>query len=232
MSLYGFISDAHGNKDAFNIAVELLYKHGAIHIYFLGDAIGYIPSLSVLSEIRSLGSYITCIRGNHENMLIRAINSTQCDEIYQINKIRDKYNENYAGFVESWPDHLTPKINADVLCIHGSPNNYCGGYIYPDSDLSIYDVNNDFVFMGHTHRPFIRNQNNKTFMNVGSCALPRDHGTLGSAALFDDESKAINIIRFDISKTHDRLIKEGNYIHPEVIKLFSRNSSFIFGDLV
>jgi putative phosphoesterase len=232
MTLYGLLSDAHGNKEAFNIAVDLLYKHGAVHLYFLGDSIGYIPSLSVLSAIKSLGSDISCIRGNHEEMLIGAIKLDQSDDVYQLSKIRDKYYEDYPGLIESWPDNLIPKANADVLCIHGSPNDFTGGYVYPDSDLSLYNVNNEYVFMGHTHRPFVRSQNNKKFINVGSCGLPRDHGSFGSAALFDDESKILRVIRFDISRTHDCLIKNGHYVHPDVIKLFSRKSSIFFGEIV
>lgn len=233
MAIYGLFSDAHGNRDAFNIAVEALYNHGAKHLFFLGDSVGYIPSLSVLSAIQSLGSDITCIRGNHENMLLRpsAVNA-QVDEIYQINRIRDMYNEKYAGLVESWPDHLNLPTNADVLCIHGSPHDFSNGYIYPDSNLNAYTVSSEYIFMGHTHRPFIRHFNNKKFMNVGSCGLPRDYGSLGSAALYDDQARTMKIIRFDISHTFNQILLDNDFIHPAVVQLFSRTCSPIVGEIL
>ena len=69
-NLIGLVSDAHGNGRAFDRAVELLLAHGVRRLFFLGDAVGYVPSTAVLDSLARLGDLVQCIRGNHEAMLI------------------------------------------------------------------------------------------------------------------------------------------------------------------
>jgi hypothetical protein len=45
-------------------------RRASKHIYFLGDAVGYVPSAAVLDSLARLGSKVQCIRGNHEAMLL------------------------------------------------------------------------------------------------------------------------------------------------------------------
>ena len=117
--------------------------------------------------------------------------------------------------------------------VHGSPNDYTYGRVYPDSDLSIFDCNQyNYIFMGNTHRPFIRNHNNVNFINVGSCGLPRDHGHYGSAAIFDPNLGKCEIIRFDIQTIITEIEAKYPDIHQSVKNLFKRKSDSIYGDLV
>ena len=72
-AVIGILSDAHGNRPAFDRAIEVLTREGARGFVFLGDAVGYIPTRAVVTSIRALGGAITCVRGNHdETMLSRA----------------------------------------------------------------------------------------------------------------------------------------------------------------
>ena len=48
----GILSDAHGNVEAFQRGLELLAEARADMIYFLGDAVGYIPDGRVVSLLR------------------------------------------------------------------------------------------------------------------------------------------------------------------------------------
>jgi hypothetical protein len=56
-NLIGLVSDAHGNSQAFDRAVELLLAHGAKRL-FLGDAIGWVPSSAVLDSLAHLGDLV------------------------------------------------------------------------------------------------------------------------------------------------------------------------------
>ena len=79
--------------------------------------------------------------------------------------------------------------------------------------------------MGHTHRPFILKKDDVTFVNVGSCGLPRDNGHLASFVIFDTESGKVNIYRLLLNT--DAILKEyGPFIHPSVVECLSRNNKY------
>ena len=60
----GLLSDAHGNDGASSFGITLLRRLGAIHFYFFGDAMGYMPSTTVLDSLKRLDDEVRCIRGN------------------------------------------------------------------------------------------------------------------------------------------------------------------------
>jgi len=45
--MIGILSDAHGNRPAFDLAISVLQGYGAKIFYFLGDAVGYLPTTDV-----------------------------------------------------------------------------------------------------------------------------------------------------------------------------------------
>jgi predicted phosphodiesterase len=234
MRKIGIVSDAHGNGAAFQFVIDWLLNQGASEIYFLGDAIGYIPSLSVLKVIEAHKSVINCIQGNHEFMFLK--NSTfDCnDEYYLFSKIKEEYTKNFDGLLQSWGNHLVLNTqDLSILFVHGSPNDFLNGYVYPDTDLDEFECQPyKYVFMGHTHRPFIKQSNNVCYVNVGSCGLPRDHGLYGSAAVMDLVSQECQIIRFDIRKSLSAIYSAHPGLHPSVTKLFDRQPSFFYGEIV
>jgi putative phosphoesterase len=229
--MIGLISDAHGNGSAFDSAVSLLKKHGAQKLYFLGDAVGYIPSDSVLASISKLGAQIKCIRGNHEQMLLTGNILPNRDEVYQLGRFRDTLNDVYLNMISEWPSILEETVDGEhILFVHGSPYDPVSGYVYPDSDLSVFDVSYDWIFMAHTHRPFVREFEGRNFVNIGSCGMPRDDGRFGSVALFDPKKKIVRILRFNITLHTESIRKYYQIIHPSVRELFLRNAAEIIGE--
>jgi hypothetical protein len=68
MGSIGFVSDAHGNPYGLQACVDALRERGAGTLYFLGDAVGYLPlAEEVLAILAREGA--TCQLGNHEAML-------------------------------------------------------------------------------------------------------------------------------------------------------------------
>ena len=72
------------------------------------------------------------------------------------------------------------------------------------------DNNFDVIFVGHTHRQFLKTYKNKIFCNVGSIGLPRDNGSMMGFATFDTATKHIELYR-----------KKSNKI--DILKLYSSN---------
>lgn len=231
--MIGILSDAHGNVGAFSRAIELLRRLGADRFFYLGDAVGYIPTTAVVTALRQLGSSIICIRGNHEDMLLNNTDSISRDEAYKIRSVRGALADSDRRFLESWPTSYEEDIHGRLcLFIHGSPDDVTSGYVYEDTELAAFKSAANFVFMGHTHRPFLRKHQEVFYVNVGSCGLPRDDGRYGAAVLFDEVTHDVRILRFDITAATKEVLSSPNDVHESVKALFDRRAQSICGEII
>jgi putative phosphoesterase len=218
----GILSDAHGNRAAFDRAIEVLAAEGASQYVFLGDAVGYIPTPAVVDAIRALGDSIACVRGNHDEMLLSGEPWSMRDPVYQLARTKNLMQQQDIDLIAGWPlQRVLETAAGSVLFVHANPNDPLSGYIYPDTDLAPFAVDHAFVFMGHTHRPFVRQMGHTLFVNAGSCGLPRDHRGLGAAALFDPRSGEVRIVRFDIQPENRAVIDAIPGLHASVVEALS-----------
>jgi putative phosphoesterase len=227
----GILSDAHGNGPAFLQALAVLRENGAERFVFLGDAVGYIPSLDVVKSLMALGGDVRCILGNHESMLLKG--DSRQDEVYKLNLTGSLVTEPERAFLQGWSKQIAENASGGrALFLHGSPKSPTNGYVYPDTDLSVFTPDAGFVFMGHTHHPFIRREGGRMFVNVGSCGLPRDDGRYGSVAIFDADRGEATVLRFDITEaTREALAKTAD-VHPAVRNVYERRRDQIYGEMV
>jgi putative phosphoesterase len=231
--IIGVLSDAHGNTEAFRLAISHLRKLGASRFIFLGDAVGYIPSNGVLTELIRIKEEVICIQGNHEIMLTNTSWNPEQDKIYNFRNTLKFLSDVETDYIKSWPIMHKESYGIDsALFIHGGLCDFTNEYVYPNSDLSKYEVTETFVFMGHTHYPFVRKTGNTTFVNVGSCGLPRDIGNLGSFATFNPEMGEVILYRFDISSAIQNIRESNMKIHESVLGLFKRQHSLFEGQLI
>jgi putative phosphoesterase len=230
--MIGILSDAHGNYHAFLYALDVLKNLGAKEVVFLGDAIGYIPSIKVLEKLRDMDDLMLCIRGNHEDMLVNNNVDPKRDIVYQLNLTKSMMSVSDIDYIKGWHSSYTLNTQIGSLhFIHGSLKDPTYGYVYPDTDLSELITDMDYVFMGNSHYPFIRHYNKTTYINVGSCGLPRDDGRYGAVALFNPENGDTRIVRFDISRITQQSLSESPPVHTSVKQTFFREKEQIFGDL-
>jgi predicted phosphodiesterase len=220
----GLISDAHGNVEAFRRGLGALAEAGAEAVYFLGDAIGYLPGDAVVAEIRERG--IPAIRGNHEEMLLRGEAPADREPVYRLRQIAREMQPANRAEIARWPAARTiDTAHGKLLLVHGSPTDQTFGYVYPDSALDGFDVAPHVaVFMGNTHRPFVRRAKGALFVNIGSCGLPRDTGDLGAACLFDDAIGEARIIRFSIEAETRKALERCGAVARDVGAVFARRA--------
>lgn len=196
------LSDAHGNVFFFQKCIEDIRKQNIDSIFFLGDCFGYMrDGNSILTMLRELDAQV--LLGNHEAMLLEKLPcDPQKDEIYGLEKDRENISESNLEFINGLFPKMAIKIEGiKILFVHGRPDNPINGYLYENDDL--YEWNQleyDFVFMGHTHYPYIKQIGYTTYVNVGSCGLPRDEGTSPSYAIFDTQTREVLIHRLKIRK--------------------------------
>lgn len=230
--LLGFVSDAHGNSEGLSKCLNFLKKKGVDEIYFLGDAVGYIPDwagvFSLLDEYE-----VQSLQGNHDYMAISGMIDSNKNLVYNITQNLIDINQKHLSSIENLPSFLNLNFESKkLLLVHGSPWQPLDGYFYFDTKIdNLKPVEANTVFMGHTHRPFIRWVNDKCFVNVGSCGLPRDVGNLASCAIYDVDKDEASVYRipFDVNK----LIKtHKNFLHKSVIECMRRKADNYFGILV
>jgi putative phosphoesterase len=225
----GILSDAHGNVEAFELAVGLLAQADADVIYFLGDSVGYIPEKGVVSALFRSG--IRSILGNHDDMMLRQSATAEQDIVYRHRETFAELTKEERVFIGRWPSQLRiSNEHGNILFVHGSPKDPLRGYVYPDTHLSDFStVSADVVFMGHTHHPFVRKHNGKLFVNVGSCGLPRGDDLRGSACIFDPRERSAKIIRFDISGCCRRILSRYS-LSSSVTSLLERCAKYNVGN--
>lgn len=208
----GFVSDAHGNPFGLQICINELRNRGVERIYFLGDAVGYLPLAMEVIELLKLND-IVCQLGNHDAMLCGLLSlDASKDRIYGLGNLMKRLDPNIIAEISQWPRRRNIVIDdCKLLLVHGSPRNELTEYVYPDTDLGwLASTNADAVFMGHTHIPFVRHSGSTLAVNVGSCGLPRDIGNKASCSIFDTQTGSADILRlsFDtaqvVAASHSR----------------------------
>jgi len=230
----GFLSDAHGNPLGLTRCLAALKTLHVDAIYFLGDAVGYLPGEVEVLELLA-AARATCILGNHDAMVLGLLPSLPGKEpAYRHLPALIRLGASGLDALRLWPHRLQIEVdNRKLLLVHGDPYNPLEAYCYPDSDLSRFaDLPHDVVFCGHTHRPFVRYAGEVMVVNVGSCGLPRDQGDSPSFATYDTLTGQALVHRVRVAP-HQTLAqfepvnKEG--IHPSVRSCLERQS---FGPLV
>jgi predicted phosphodiesterase len=229
----GFFSDAHGNVAGMSACIDYLKRHTE-KLIFLGDAVGYLPDAVGVVDLLISGN-IDSLMGNHDAMLLGLLELEPTrDAVYHIAESRASLNRNHHSWLSGNVPFKEMKVGEErILCVHGSPWNPLSGYIYPDSEFGMFgSLPYDAVFMGHTHHPFIQKIGDQLIVNVGSCGLPRDQGSLASCAIYDPSLNECEIIRIKFGA--DELVEHlRGKIHESVAQCFMRKSqSTVVGRII
>jgi predicted phosphodiesterase len=198
-------------------------KHKVDKYVFLGDAVGYMPyGIEVINLLKSINAI--CLMGNHEAMLCGMLGFTDDqDEVYQIRRVLSEH-PSLIDEVKYWlPFGINTIDGLKLLFVHGSPWDPIRGYVYPDSLWQNYNnPRYDFIFLGHSHRPFIVKNDPTTIVNVGSCGLPRDIGNFPSFVIFNTMTGEIKEFRFELDIQELLADLKNKNVHNSVIDCLNR----------
>jgi len=192
-----FLSDAHGNVEALATVIEHIRTSGAAAVYFLGDALGYLPQAGAVLDLLA-GCQAVCLKGNHEAMALGELPlDPQKDQLYGLARTRQTLSDKHLATIRSWPQTL--QIHQDALTVgmvHGAPYAPLSGYLHPDGAFDfLTDCPTNILVCGHTHRPYVLFRHGVVIVNAGSCGLPRDNGRLAAYALIDTTAQTASIHR-------------------------------------
>jgi len=215
------ISDIHSNIFYLEKCMNRIIELGFDKLICLGDTVGYFNNPNEVIDML-ISEKAEFLLGNHEAMLLEVLDCPdESRNIYNIDKHLAHINKEHLEFMSTWIPFYEMELNEKrFLFIHGSPYNPLCGYIYENTITPMYDcLNYDFIFFGHTHIPFIRNNKRNTMVNAGSCGLPRDYGNKPSFVMVDCESFKIDIVRLDVNI--DEFIHHVD-VHVDVTKCLRR----------
>lgn len=219
-------SDTHGNHVVLEQCLAAMRDIGCEEFVCLGDSIGYFPDgWRCLESIDTIGA--THLMGNHEAMLIGDLPlDPAADQVYGLSALRAELSGERRVRLTRMPKELAKSYGErEVLLVHGSPWEPLTGYIYEDTPETRWsDVSAALIFMGNTHRSYIRDlADGTTLINVGSIGLPRDIGNRSSFAVIDHETDSVTLhyLEFDTAEVLNRYPK----VHPAVVSCLARRST-------
>ncbi len=183
-----FISDIHGNIEAFKAVLRDIHEKGipSQDIYCLGDLVGYGPRPNEVIEcIKDQG--VQCILGNYDEAVGFFLPTCGCNIESEADKIKSKNSlewtvqhtkEGNKAFLRELEEQITINMEEfSILLTHGSPYSI-NDYVY-ENDIEkqeeiVSELEEDIIIFGHTHFPYSKVIQGKRFINVGSVGRPKD----------------------------------------------------------
>ncbi len=226
------LADIHGNHLALQAVLEAVKINKVDKLLIAGDFIGYYFWPREVLELLAPWD-VTAIRGNHEDMLVKAGENPEFLE-----SVDAKYGtglrvalETLTSYQIDWLSNLPSSLEFEaegcrILLCHGSPWE-TDLYIYPDGDQEVLEkcaaTGYGWVVLGHTHYPMIRYSNDTTIVNPGSVGQSRNRKPGAYWALLDTDSQEVNIhcVKYDASLViAESLIR--NPVLPYLAKVLER----------
>ncbi len=201
------ISDIHGNLEALNAVLSKIDALNAYMIYCLGDIVGYGPNPNECVElIRSRN--IPTIAGNHDKAVTGELSIESFSQVARVGVLwtQSVITAENKKFLNDLPYSIQEH---NILFVHSSPD-YPEEFRYllsPEDARESFDYfSNPLTFVGHTHRPVVFCEDNRTIeisldkkfiVNVGSVGQPRDGNWKACFVLFDTEQYKLEYIRVE-----------------------------------
>jgi putative phosphoesterase len=195
------LADIHGNHLALEAVLKSVKTYEVDKLLIAGDFVGYYYWPKEVFELLTPWD-VTAIRGNHEEMLIKAKGDSGF-----LKNVDAKYGNGLRVALElltdkqiDWLSNLPFSLELNVedrriLLCHGSPWDH-DFYIYPDADEDTIEkcvsINYDCIVLGHTHYPMVHRSNNTTIVNPGSVGQPRNRKPGACWALIDTKTLEVN----------------------------------------
>ncbi len=218
------LSDIHANWYALE---AILANESYDTLIFLGDAVDFGPNPKecVRFLMNSSSGRFHGVRGDHDHALAYGINCVCSQELRELSTRTREWGEGFitgkeVGFLRRLP--FDSGITLDGLKLylaHGSPNDRLYKNIISETgEFEIPDEfgNPDFILVGHSHKPYIKQLGRTTILNPGSVGQPRDFNPRASYAVIQDGEATIKRIKYDIERTVKDLEKSS--LPKDVIK--------------
>lgn len=154
MARFAFISDIHGNLEAFVAVLRCIDDKGVDAILCLGDVVGYGPNPGECLDIIA-DRHIFTVQGNHDLGIIDDVEAHRFNPTARLSLefTRDRLSDIHRDQIAAMP--RLADLDDATLC-HASPVLDAGSdYIHDQhiASLAYGGFANHCLFVGHTHIP-------------------------------------------------------------------------------
>ena len=231
---YLILSDIHSNKEAFRAVLSHVRRKPWDKAVFLGDLVGYganpNQTVDLLRQLRPLHA----IRGNHDKVCSGIENGELFNRIALEAAMwtRRKLTRGNLKWLRALPQGPA-EVDGKFAIAHGTPIDE-DAYIFGEIEaLNIFrQTEYGVCFFGHSHFPVIfalspdaittvltvapsfrfkLEAGVRYLINPGSIGQPRDGNPLASFAIFDTDSRVVQIHRvpYRVERAQDKILKAG-----------------------
>jgi predicted phosphodiesterase len=231
---YLILSDIHSNHEALTAVLSFVRRKPWDKAVFLGDLVGYgaNPNQTV-DKLRTLKPFVG-IRGNHDKVCSGIENGELFNRIALEAAMwtRKKLTRANLQWLKTLPQGPVV-VDRQFAISHGTPIDE-DAYIFGEIEALNVFRHTDFplCFFGHSHFPVIfalspdaittiltvapsfrfrLREGVRYLINPGSIGQPRDGNPLASFALYDSETRTVNIhrIEYRVAETQQKILKAG-----------------------
>jgi len=205
------LADVHANLPALVAVLEDLPKVDST--VCLGDVVGYYADPNEVCGLMRKHK-IVAIRGNHDAYVLGEL-LPHPDRVgaYRTAWTRKVLEAGNLSWLRSLPTSIECRWGKFVAHLHHATPWNEEAYLYPDSD-QLNEIKlglNEFLALGHTHRPMLRQCGEGFVLNPGSVGQPRDCNPLASYAILDCDTGNVDFrrVRYDVTSLQHRLRELG-----------------------
>ena len=210
------LTDIHANIDALE-AIDASYDR----ILVLGDVVDYGPAPEdAIAWVRQRSA--VSVRGNHDHAMATGDDCRSSPLSYALSvATRAHFRLLLSPDAMSYLGQLPVRLFLDVaaagfhLC-HATPRDPLYEYLNGDAaetewSTAVGDLTNreEWLFVGHTHRPFLRRVGRLTVVNPGSLGMPVDGDPRACYAVWEDGNVQLKRTSYDIDRAVARLRASG-----------------------
>jgi predicted phosphodiesterase len=213
---YLILTDIHANIDALE-AIDESYDR----LLVLGDLVDYgaAPEETVrwIKERNPIA-----VSGNHDYAMATGADCRSSPISYALSvatreHFRQVLTEEALHFLGDLARQRYLNANGfGIHMIHATPRDPLYEYLAGDADESIWHEavgdlaeREEWLFVGHTHRPFVRRIGKLTVVNPGSLGMPIDGDPRACYAVWEDGEVKLRRITYDIERAVKRLHESG-----------------------
>ena len=229
---YGILGDIHANLSALETVLERMDECGVGQVLSVGDIVGYGAAPSeCIALVREKGTIV--VMGNHDAAVVGALDDLHFNPYARaaVAWTRTEISDDEMEWLRSLP--LTVTLEHCQVS-HGTlhkPELFDYILSLTDADPSLDDMQRPVCFVGHTHLPLIvmrfSDEPNRTaytfdpqldltetikaLINVGSVGQPRDEDPQAAYAIYDSDTRFVEILRtdYDIDREANRILAAG-----------------------
>ena len=237
MTTLAVLSDLHGNLSALEAAEADLARRKVDQVMILGDLVGYLTRPNRVVQRVALrmaqkgwqtiaGNYDLAVAAGGDEGIERFLKPGIGETPRRVfDWTCEKVNPQIRELLSTLPQSLSFELSGvPCLAVHGSPDGV-RDYVFPDRPQEhlaawLEKSGVQCIFMGHTHKPFVRRLPQGLAVNPGSLGYPKDGDPRPSYALVNLKSLRAKIVRLDYDLDSEvQLLREAGLPEGSVEKL-------------